>query len=429
MLRAAVGPRRPRRHRRRRGLDAVRGRRRRSSPSSTRASSSTTPISSGAIWTNPGEVAGNGRDDDHNGFVDDVHGANMFDFSANVDDDNGHGTHVAGIVAARQGNGIGGSGIAPEATILPVKVLDAEMSGNTDTLARGIRYAVDRGAKILNVSINTDAPTDAVTDAVALRRPARRGHRRLRRQQRPQHRPAAVLPRVADRPRDLRRRRRRRRRPALELVEHGHAVGRPRRARRASIVSTAPSSVVPVAHRHVGGGAVRRRHARAAVGGAARPLDERPAVDRHRHDPPPGLLATLLGGGRLDAGAAMHRALAGRPWQTAAPARPPAAPDAEAARASPRFAPGRRVKLRWTATGAAAVDAVARLAGRPRRRDGPGRRAPASRAPQPAARQAPLARGRPRRRSRRGRQRDAPLQGVAPSHVAGARQAVLAAAS
>jgi subtilisin family serine protease len=118
------------------------------------------------IWTNPGEIAGNGRDDDNDGVVDDVHGANMFDGSNNVDDDNGHGTHVAGIVAALHGNGIGGSGIAPGATILPVKVLDANMAGTTDTLALGIRYAVDRGAKILNVSVNADSPTNTVAAAV-----------------------------------------------------------------------------------------------------------------------------------------------------------------------------------------------------------------------------------------------------------------------
>ena len=118
------------------------------------------------IWTNPNEIPGNGIDDDRSGVVDDVHGANMFDLSNDVDDDHGHGTHVAGIVAARQGNGIGGSGLAPGAKILPVKVLDSTMSGTTDSLALGIRYAVDRGAKILNVSVNTDAPTDTVEAAV-----------------------------------------------------------------------------------------------------------------------------------------------------------------------------------------------------------------------------------------------------------------------
>jgi subtilisin family serine protease len=123
------------------------------------------PDLAGNVWTNPGEVPGNGRDDDANGIVDDVHGANMFNLNGDVDDDNGHGTHVAGIVAASQGNGIGGSGLAPGAKILPVKVLDTSMAGTTDTLARGIRYAVDRGAKILNVSVNSDRATDDVKSA------------------------------------------------------------------------------------------------------------------------------------------------------------------------------------------------------------------------------------------------------------------------
>src|ERR1044072_5029026 len=124
------------------------------------------PDLAGAIWTNPGEVAGNGRDDDNDGIVDDLHGANMLDSSANVSDDNDHGPHVSGIIAARRDNGIGGSGIAPDATILPVKVLDANMAGDTLSLARGIRYAVDRGAKILSISINTDATASDVRSAV-----------------------------------------------------------------------------------------------------------------------------------------------------------------------------------------------------------------------------------------------------------------------
>jgi subtilisin family serine protease len=124
------------------------------------------PDLDGAIWTNPREIPGNAKDDDHNGVIDDIHGANMLDNGPDVNDDNGHGTHVAGIIAARKGNGIGVAGLAPGATIMPVKVLDQNMAGTTDRLARGIRYAVDAGARILNVSVNSDTQTPDVADAV-----------------------------------------------------------------------------------------------------------------------------------------------------------------------------------------------------------------------------------------------------------------------
>ena len=105
------------------------------------------------IWTNAGEVAGNGVDDDHNGFVDDINGYDFVDRDGNPADQNGHGTHVAGIVGARGDNGLGGSGVAQRVRMMAVRVLDANAAGTTDNVAKGIRYAVDNGARIVNLSL------------------------------------------------------------------------------------------------------------------------------------------------------------------------------------------------------------------------------------------------------------------------------------
>jgi serine protease len=68
-------------------------------------------------------------------------------------DENGHGTHVAGIAAAVTNNGIGVAGVAPDAKIMPVRVLDAEGSGDSETIVKGIRYAADHGADVINLSL------------------------------------------------------------------------------------------------------------------------------------------------------------------------------------------------------------------------------------------------------------------------------------
>src|SRR4051812_43933188 len=120
----------------------------------------------GNLWTNPGEVPGNGVDDDGNGYVDDVHGYDFVDGDATPQDANGHGTHVAGIVAARGGNGIGVSGVAWRARLMAVRVLDAGARGNTTTVAQGIRYAVDNGARIVNLSLAGPSPAGDLEDAV-----------------------------------------------------------------------------------------------------------------------------------------------------------------------------------------------------------------------------------------------------------------------
>jgi hypothetical protein len=103
-------------------------------------------------WVNPGEIAGNGIDDDANGFVDDTQGWDFANDDADPGDDNGHGTHIAGTIAARGSNQIGVVGVAPWATIMAVKGLDDHGHGSATALANAVVYAADMGADVLSNS-------------------------------------------------------------------------------------------------------------------------------------------------------------------------------------------------------------------------------------------------------------------------------------
>ncbi len=118
------------------------------------------------LWTNPGEIPGNGIDDDADGYVDDVHGADVLNGDGDPRDDNGHGTHIAGIVAARGDNGIGVAGVARRARIMAVKVLDSHAAGDMSTVARGVGYAVAHGARIVNVSLSGAIPGPDIVAAL-----------------------------------------------------------------------------------------------------------------------------------------------------------------------------------------------------------------------------------------------------------------------
>jgi subtilisin family serine protease len=85
---------------------------------------------------------------------------------AGLVDTHGHGTHVAGIAAAGASDGVGIAGAAPSATIVPVKVLGANGAGSSDDVARGIRWAADNGADVLNLSLSSPSPSVAMTEAI-----------------------------------------------------------------------------------------------------------------------------------------------------------------------------------------------------------------------------------------------------------------------
>ena len=125
-----------------------------------------------ALWTNPGEIPGNGKDDDGNGYIDDVNGWNFYNMNNQICyyDKNGgasnynnddHGTHCAGTIAATANNGIGIAGVASNVNvkILPVKVLGgSEGTCTTANIIRGITYAQRMGAQIVNASWGGDLP-------------------------------------------------------------------------------------------------------------------------------------------------------------------------------------------------------------------------------------------------------------------------------
>ena len=107
------------------------------------------------IWQNPLEIANNGIDDDNNGFIDDINGGNSVWRDGNVNDVDGHGTACAGLIAASPNNE-GLVGLAPNATILPVRILEKGEEGSfVSHAADGIVYAVDQGARVLSNSWTT----------------------------------------------------------------------------------------------------------------------------------------------------------------------------------------------------------------------------------------------------------------------------------
>lgn len=117
------------------------------------------------IWVNTKEIPGNGIDDDGNGYIDDVYGVNLETGKDSGMDDNGHGTHVAGIIAAAN-NHIGVVGLAYNVKLMPIKAGMASGFFNQSQIAKGILYAYNNGADVINMSFGGSASTIAVQDAL-----------------------------------------------------------------------------------------------------------------------------------------------------------------------------------------------------------------------------------------------------------------------
>lgn len=127
------------------------------------------------IWTNTKEIPGNGIDDDENGYTDDVHG---WDFLASTNDPTpkliepysevgiDHGTVVAGVAAAKGGNNMGVAGVAWQAKIMALRVLDGAGTGTTDKVAEAINYAINQKANIINLSFVGAGNSKTLEDAI-----------------------------------------------------------------------------------------------------------------------------------------------------------------------------------------------------------------------------------------------------------------------
>lgn len=118
------------------------------------------------MWKNPNEIAGDGIDNDNNGYVDDVFGLNALEASGDPFDDNGHGTHCAGTIGAVANNGFDHVGVAWNTQLMALKFLDADGFGSLSGAMACIEYAIANGADIINASYGGGGFSQAMADLI-----------------------------------------------------------------------------------------------------------------------------------------------------------------------------------------------------------------------------------------------------------------------
>jgi subtilisin family serine protease len=118
------------------------------------------------MWSNTAEIAGNGIDDDGNGFIDDIYGYDFVNKDSDPIDDNGHGTHCSGIIAADPNNGIDISGLCHSTKIMGLKFLGSDGTGSTADAVEALYYATDNGADVMSNSWGGSNFSQTMQDAI-----------------------------------------------------------------------------------------------------------------------------------------------------------------------------------------------------------------------------------------------------------------------
>lgn len=127
------------------------------------------------LWTNSDEILGNGIDDDHNGYIDDISGWDFVDSDNDPNpmvltgenfDAGSHGTLIAGEIGAVGNNGVGIAGVSWDVSIMPIRMLGDDGSGSEYEAANAVRYAVANGARVINLSFTGNETHTALTAAI-----------------------------------------------------------------------------------------------------------------------------------------------------------------------------------------------------------------------------------------------------------------------